>query len=100
MNTIQFYSVEPNALIKEIAENVKTELLAELTKIFRDNEPKRYLSADEICQHFGITKPTLHDWKNRKIVKSYKLGGRVYYRLSENRISYDNQRLIYLQWKQ
>ncbi len=34
MNTIQFYSVEPNALIKEIAENVKTELLAELTKIF------------------------------------------------------------------
>lgn len=53
MNTIQFYSVEPNALIKEIAENVKTELLAELTKIFRDNEPKRYLSADEICQHFG-----------------------------------------------
>ncbi len=59
MNTIQFYSVEPNALIKEIAENVKTELLAELTKIFRDNEPKRYLSADEICQHFGITKPTL-----------------------------------------
>ena len=83
MNTIQFYSVEPNALIKEIAENVKTELLAELTKIFRDNEPKRYLSADEICQHFGITKPTLHDWKNRKIVKSYKLGGRVNYRLSE-----------------
>ena len=83
MNTIQFYSVEPNALIKEIAENVKTELLAELTKIFRDNEPKRYLSEDEICQHFGITKPTLHDWKNRKIVKSYKLGGRVYYRLSE-----------------
>jgi hypothetical protein len=33
MTSVQFYSVEPNALIKEIAENVKTELLAELTKI-------------------------------------------------------------------
>lgn len=83
MNTIQFYSVEPNALIKEIAENVKTELLAELTKIFRDNEPKRYLSADEVCQRFGITKPTLHEYRKRNILKSYKLGARVYYRLDE-----------------
>ena len=31
MNTIQFYSVEPNALIKEIAENVKTELLGRVS---------------------------------------------------------------------
>jgi hypothetical protein len=52
MTSVRFYSVEPNALIKEIAENVKTELLAELTKIFRDNEQKRYLSADEVCQRW------------------------------------------------
>ena len=83
MEQISFIGVEPTAFIKEITETVKNSLLSELAKTIQENEPKRYLSADEVCQHFGITKPTLHDWKNRKIVKSYKLGGRVYYRLSE-----------------
>lgn len=83
MNTIQFIGVEPNNLIQEISEKVKTSLLAELVKTIQDNQSKRYLSADEVCKHFGITKPTLHDWKNRKIIHSYKLGGRVYYNLSQ-----------------
>ena len=52
MNTVQFYGVEPNALIREITETVKNALLSELTKTIQDNEPKRYLSADEVCQRF------------------------------------------------
>ena len=59
MNTIQFYGVEPNALIREITETVKNSLLSELLKTIQDNEPKRYLSADEVCQRFGITKSIL-----------------------------------------
>ena len=31
MNTVQFYGVEPNALIKEITENVKNSLLSQIT---------------------------------------------------------------------
>jgi len=83
MNTIQFYSVDPNAFIKEITETVKNSLLSELAKTIQENEPKRYLSADEVCQRFGITKPTLHEYRKRNILKSYKLGARVYYRLDE-----------------
>ena len=78
MDTIQFYSVEPNALIKEITENVKDALLSELTQTIHDNEPKRYLSADEVCKRFIITKPTLHEYRKRNILKSYRLGARVY----------------------
>ena len=83
MQTIQFIGTNPNDLIREITENVKNSLLSELTKTIQENEPKRYLSADEVCKRFGITKPTLHDYRKRNILKSYKLGARVYYRLDE-----------------
>ena len=83
MEQISFIGVEPTALIREITENVKNSLLSELTKTIQENEPKRYLSADEVCKRFGITKPTLHDYRKRNILKSYKLGARVYYRLDE-----------------
>lgn len=81
MNTINI--TVPTENIQQIAQTVKTELLADLTKLLTDNAPKRYLSADEVCQRFGVTKPTVHEWRKRNILKSYKLGSRVYYRLDE-----------------
>ncbi|SNV42987.1 Helix-turn-helix domain [Chryseobacterium taklimakanense] len=73
----------PQENINQIAENVETRLFDRLTKFLTDNAPKRYLSADEVCDRFGITKPTLHDWRRRGILRSYKLGSRVYYRFDE-----------------
>lgn len=83
MQTINFIGVEPTALISEIVGKIKNELFADLQQSFKDNEPKRYLSADEVCKRLSITKPTIHEWKKRGILKSYKLGSRVYYRFDE-----------------
>ncbi|WP_209390727.1 AlpA family transcriptional regulator [Chryseobacterium sp. RR2-3-20] len=83
MQTINFVGIEPTALIQEIATKVESTLFAKITQILQDNESKRYLSADEVCERFGVTKPTIHEWRKRKILKSYKLGARVYYRLDE-----------------
>ena len=83
MQQINFVGVEPTTLIQEITKQVKNSLLSELTKTFQENEPKRYLSADEVCERFGITKPTLHEYRKRQFFKSYRLGARVYYRLDE-----------------
>jgi len=83
MQTINFVGVEPTALIQEIANEVKNTLFADITKALQDNEPKLYLSADQVCERFSVTKPTIHEWKKRGILKSYKLGARVYYRLDE-----------------
>lgn len=82
MTTIQFIGIEPNALIQEITEQVKIALLPEINKKLQNNSSE-YLSADEVCKRLSITKPTIHEWRNRKIIKSYKLGSRVYYRWDE-----------------
>lgn len=82
METIQFIGVEPTALISQIAEQVKTELLKDLQNSIKGNS-HRYLSTNEVCEEFGITKPTIYDWKKRGILKAYKLGARVYYRFDE-----------------
>ena len=83
MEQINFVGTTPTALISEIVGKLKSELLADLTKTIKDNEPNRYFSAQEICERFGISKPTIHEWKRRKILKSYKLGSRVYYRMDD-----------------
>lgn len=83
MQTINFVGIEPNALISEIVGKIKNELFADLQQSFKDNEPICYLSADEVCKRLSITKPTIHEWRKRGILKTYKLGSRVYYRMDD-----------------
>lgn len=83
METINFVGVTPHALISEIVGKLKSELLTDLIKTIKDNEPNRYYSAQEICERLGISKPTIHDWKKKGIIKSFKLGSRVYYRMDQ-----------------
>ena len=83
METINYVGIEPKNHIQAITDNVENRLFDRLTKFLTDTAPKRYLSADEVCNRFAVTKPTIHEWRKRKILKSYKLGSRVYYRLDE-----------------
>ena len=83
MEVINYVGVQPTAHIQEIADKVENRLFERLTKFLTDTAPHRYLTADEVCKRFAVTKPTIHEWRKRKILKSYKLGSRVYYRLDE-----------------
>ncbi len=83
MKTINYVGLEPTTHIQAITDHVENRLFERITKFLADSAPKRYLSADEVCERFGVTKPTIHEWRKRKILKSYKLGSRVYYRLDE-----------------
>lgn len=80
-NTIHLSVPQEN--INQIAEKVEKQLFDRLSKFLSDTAPKKYLSADEVCELFSVTKPTIHEWRKRKILRSYKLGARVYYRLDE-----------------
>ncbi len=83
MESIQYVGVQPTVHIQEIADTVENRLFERLSKFLTDNEPNRYYTAEQICERFSITKPTIHEYRKRKIIKSYRLGSRVYYRLDE-----------------
>lgn len=83
MESIQYVGVKPTAHIQEIVDTVENRLFERLSKFLTDNEPNRYYTAEQICERFSITKPTIHEYRKRDIIKSYKLGSRVYYRLDE-----------------
>jgi len=81
-SSIQFIGIEPTALIQEMTAQVKNILIPELYKTLQNNNPE-YLTADQVCKRLSLTKPTLHEWRKREIIKSYKIGARVYYRWDE-----------------
>lgn len=83
MEQINFVGITPDNFLNELVGRIKTALLTDLEKSITDNEPNRYYTAEQICERFSITKPTIHEYRKRKIIKSYKLGSRVYYRLDE-----------------
>lgn len=83
MEQINFVGITPDNFLNELVGRIKTALLTDLEKSITDNEPNRYYTAEQICERFSITKPTIHEYRRRKIIKSYKLGSRVYYRLDE-----------------
>ena len=83
METINFVGITPDHFLNEIVSKVKTALFTDLEKSIKDNEPNRYYTAEQICERFSITKPTIHEYRKRKIINSYRLGSRVYYRLDE-----------------
>ena len=83
METINFVGITPDNFLNELVSRVKTALLNDLQQSYKDNEPNRYYTAEQICERFSITKPTIHEYRKRNIIKSYRLGSRVYYRLDE-----------------
>ncbi len=83
MQTVQFYGVEPQQLINEIAERVKDTLFTDAKKMLKATEHNQYLSTEEVCKKFSITKSTIYEWRKKKILKPYKLGSRIYFRMDE-----------------
>lgn len=68
------------AVANQISHNVCSNIRDVLSSIDKPNE---YLSANDICKRFGITKPTVYEWRDRGILIARKLGARVYYRMDE-----------------
>jgi hypothetical protein len=80
---IKMIQITPEQL-SELLKEVVTEQLEK----FKGNSPnapkeKKLYSREETCQVFGISKPCLHDWTNKGILKSIRVGGRVYYNASQ-----------------
>ena len=82
MTTIQFISVTPEQLQDAIIEGVKTQL-QDLKEHFEPKTPNEYLTRVEVSEMLKIDLSSVHNWTKKRILISYQIGGRVYYKRAE-----------------
>lgn len=71
----------PSNLLIDI-QNIKNELV-NLRKSFQPKEPTEFLTRQEVAALLKIDLSSVHNWTKKKILQSYQIGGRVYYKRSE-----------------
>ena len=78
METIQFISTSPTALVNLIDEAVKRQL-DELKKNFQTKEQPIYMTRHEVAKMLHVDISTVHNLSVRGILKKKQIGGRVLY---------------------
>ena len=82
MSSIQFIQTTPQDLQNQINEGVKNQLKEFLEK-FQPQQPKEYLSRQNVAQMFGVDLSTIHNWCKSGKLKPLGLGARVYFLRSD-----------------
>ena len=79
MQTVQF----------ELPEQLKVDMafliseLKDLKNSFQPKAPTEYLTRQETADLLKVDLSTIHNYTKRKIIQSYGISGRVYYKRSE-----------------
>jgi len=70
--------------LQEFADHITKKVLSgQPVPVAINNEPEKPMSQNEAVQFLGKSRQTLIKWRKRGIIKSYRLGGRVYFKPSE-----------------
>jgi hypothetical protein len=69
---------------EEMAEIIKPLIVEAIREVLQEKEEK-LLSPAEVCKKFvpAISKTTLAAWTKQGILTDYRIGGRVYYKMTE-----------------
>ncbi|SKB94293.1 Helix-turn-helix domain-containing protein [Soonwooa buanensis] len=81
--TIQIAGLAFSDFFEIISDKIQKTVSAEIERNLIGVTPQRYLSAEQLCTEFSITKPTIHQWRKQGIITAKKLGGRIYYSWQE-----------------
>lgn len=82
MEKIQFIQTTPEELQTAIIKGVKDHL-EDFKKNFQSKQPAEYLTRNEVAKMLKIDLSSVHNWTKKGKLKSYGIGGRVYYKFSE-----------------
>lgn len=81
-STLQFIQITPEEQENRIFARFKSEF-ENLKKEFQPKEPTEFLTRNEVKELLKVDLSTVHNLTKRGKLKSYGLGGRVYYKRSE-----------------
>ena len=82
MKQIQMVGISPEQLQDAISEDLKRQL-KDLIKNFEPKAPPVYLTRKEVSKLLKVDLSTIHNWVKKGKLKSYGIGGRVYFIRSE-----------------
>ena len=80
---IMLVGIKLDELLTKIETIIEAKLSAKESKEQSNASSNKYLSRIEVAKLLKISLPTLHEWTKLNLLKSYKIGNRVLYKLSE-----------------
>jgi len=77
-NKTQVFDVQPDELVKRIAEEVALKVGVSTVEL-----PESLLSRKQAAEFLDISLVTLHTWVKNDILRSHKVANKVYFKRSE-----------------
>lgn len=82
MEKLQFIQTTPQQLQDAIIEGIKIHL-EEIKEHIQLKTPTKYISRSDLAESLDVNLSTIHNWTKKGKLKSYGLGGKVYYKWDE-----------------
>ena len=82
MNVIQITQFTPNELKSLLMEGVQ-QVVNQIREEFQPKTPTEYLTRKQVAKMLDINLTTLNNWTKKRILTSYAIQGRVYYKRDE-----------------
>ncbi|WP_288869316.1 helix-turn-helix domain-containing protein [uncultured Capnocytophaga sp.] len=82
MNAIQITQFTPNELKSLLMEGVQ-QVVNQIREEFQPKTPTQYLTRKQVAKMLDINLTTLNNWTKKRILTSYAIQGRVYYKRDE-----------------
>ena len=82
MEVIKFIQIEPNELKSLLMEGVQ-QVINQIREEFQPKTPTEYLTRKEVAKMLHIDLKTLKNWTKNRVLTSYGIQRRVYYKRDE-----------------
>lgn len=81
-DTTMFVAIPMDELL-QLIENMIVNALERFIPKVSSPETDELLNISEACELLHVSKVTIHKWKKRKLIKSYRIGRKIYFKRHE-----------------
>jgi len=67
----------------QLIENMIVNALERFIPKAPSTENDELLNINEVCELLHVSKVTIHKWKKKKLIKSYRIGRKIYFKRDE-----------------
>lgn len=78
----QVYNTTPEELIKDIKQVVEDKF-SELSSTLSPKEPEDWITRKQLKEMLSVSYVSIHNWCDKGIIKSYKIGAKTLFKRSE-----------------